>query len=125
MLSLIGGAQGISTVLWSACVVPKIGISRWACAQAVAYVECVCTIPPIDDQFLYRIAWVFVSDDGRRLPATVFPSKSTITIFSGDRSSYGTPLGLIAKTPRARSTALTFPKVKTTNPNFGNCMFAV
>jgi hypothetical protein len=31
----------------SACVVPRIGISSSACAQAVAHVEWVCTIPPI------------------------------------------------------------------------------
>ena len=31
---------------WSACVVPKHGSSRRACAQAVANGECVCTTPP-------------------------------------------------------------------------------
>ena len=31
----------------------------------------------------YIILHVFVSEDGRRLPSTVLPSKSTITIFSG------------------------------------------
>ena len=42
---------------------------------------------------------------GRRRPST-----------SGPSSSYGTPLGLIAITPAARSTALALPKVRTTRP---------
>jgi len=45
--SLITRVHGTSPGRWSACVVPYIGMPRLACAQATAYVECVCTTPPI------------------------------------------------------------------------------
>ena len=34
--AIITGAQGTSSVRWSACVVPMMGMSHCACAQAVA-----------------------------------------------------------------------------------------
>src|SRR5699024_10407382 len=43
---------------------------------------------------------------------------------SGLSWAYGTPLGLIAKTPRSLSAALAFPKVNSTNPNSGSCILA-
>src|SRR5690348_13951769 len=79
---------------------------------------------PILSQCLYNTACVLVSLEGRKEPFTVLPSKSTITILSGDKSLYGTPLGLIAKTPSALSATLTLPKVKRTRPRAGSCMLA-
>src|SRR5580693_4677709 len=99
-------------------------MSRCDCAHAVAYKECVCAIPLIFFQCLYKTACVNVSDDGRNFPFTTLPSKSTITIFPGDNSAYGTPLGLIAKTPSFLSAALTLPKVKLTKPSFGSSRLA-
>ena len=51
--------------------------------------------------------------------STTRPSKSTTTMSAGRRSSYGTPLGLMANTPRSRSAALTLPHVRVTSPSAG------
>jgi len=59
----------------------------------------------------YRWVWVFVSEEGRIWPSTTWFSRSTTTMSSGVRSSYATPLGLMATAPRSRSTWETLPKV--------------
>src|SRR5436305_4294414 len=86
--------------------------------------ECVCTMEPIFAQFLYNTACVWVSEEGLKFPSTVLPSKSTITIFSGSNCSYGTPVGLIAKTALFLSATLRLPKLNNTSPKAGSCLFA-
>jgi hypothetical protein len=90
-------------------------IGRRACANAVAYSECVWTMPPIAENARYSSRCVGVSDEGRREPSTTSPvSIDTTTICAGVRSPYATPLGLIASTPAPRSTADTLPNVPST-----------
>ena len=52
-----------------------------------------------------------MSEEGRSLPSTILPERSTTTRSSAVSFSYSTPLGLMAMTPRAASSAETFPKV--------------
>ena len=70
-------SRGIGWAQRSACVVPSSGISRPACAHAVAQVEWVWTIPPISRIARYNATCVGVSVDGRRSPSTTLPSRST------------------------------------------------
>ena len=68
---------GIGPLKWSACVVPRQGISLHAWANIVAYVLWACAIPPMLEKFLYNRRWVGRSEDGRNFPSTILPSKST------------------------------------------------
>ena len=83
-----------------------------ACAHAVANGECVCVTPPISGNARYSAACVGVSLEGFSSPSTRLPSAmDTITMSSALRLSYGTPLGLMANTPAARSASDTLPHV--------------
>ena len=87
-----------------------------ACANTVANSECVWTIAP-HLKARYSSKCVGVSDDGCNLLSTASPvSSETSTILSGFRSWYGTPLGLIANTPAARSAIDRLPNVPMTRP---------
>src|SRR6186997_2240226 len=89
---------------------------RRACANAVAYSECVWTIAP-HLKARYSSRCVGVSDEGRNLLPGASPvSNDTSTILSGLRSWYGTPLGLIAKTPASKSAIDRLPNVPVTSP---------
>src|SRR5574344_1019707 len=86
-------------------------------------------MPPIGTFFftahsLYRMRCVGVSLEGFSFPSTIFPSRSTTTMLSAVNSSYGTPLGFIANTPRSLSNADTFPHVYSARCCAGICMFA-
>ena len=66
-----------------------------------------------------------MSEEGRRSESTTSPVASeTGTMCSGFSSSYGTPLGLMAMRPAARSTPDTFPNVPITRPLRASAMFA-
>src|SRR4029079_13300740 len=89
-----------------------------ACANAVAYSEWVCTMPPIEGKARYSARCVGVSDEGRRVRPIARPvSSETGTMSFAVSFSYGTPLGLIMKTPALRSTADTLPNVPRTRPD--------
>src|SRR5205809_2518702 len=67
-------------------------MGRRACANAVAYGECECAMPP-QAKARYNSSCVGVSDDGRRSPSSTRPvSSATGTMWAGVSSSYGTPL---------------------------------
>src|SRR5437763_4791014 len=108
----------------SAWVVPSSGISRWACAHATLHLEWVWTTAPISSNARYRTRCVGVSVDGRRSPTTTLPSRSSITMSSARNSSYATPLGLIATSPRSRSIPLALPHVSGASPCAGSARFA-
>src|SRR5690625_5794395 len=93
------------------------------CDQLVAQVACVCTTPPISGKFLYKTICVGVSDEGFKSPSTTFPSRSTTTISSFFKRSYGTPLGLITTKFCSLQIPLTLPHVKVTKLCFGNATF--
>ena len=81
-------------------------------------------MPPSDGKALYSSTCVFVSEEGFRSPSTTLFSISTTTIFSGVRSLYSTPEGLMTISPLFRSMPDTFPHVQTTNPRSGSSMLA-
>src|ERR1019366_4185237 len=84
----------------------------------------VWTTPPIFAEKRYSARWVSRSDDGLISPSTSLPSKSRIGRACAPRRSEGTPLGLMAIRPRARSIPLAFPKVKRANPLRDNSRLA-
>ena len=57
------------------------GISRCACAHAVAWGECVCTTPPIEGKARYRCQCVGVSDDGVIAPSIFSPVSNIPRLF--------------------------------------------
>ncbi len=66
-----------------------------------------------------------MSEEGRKRLSKTSPVSSEIgTMWSGVCSSYGTPLGLITKTPASRSTPETFPNVPCTRPLPANSLLA-
>ena len=79
-------------------IVPKIGTLLPDCDHAVAYIECVCAIPPIFGYLLKIALWVGVSVEGFNLFFSTEPS----LIFIIGKSRYSilfksTPDGLIVK----------------------------
>src|SRR5450759_1976414 len=100
-------------------------MDRCAWAQADAYGEWVCTIPPISGNSMYSRRWVGVSIDGRRAPSTTRPSSSaTTTMSSAVSPAYAMPLGLMTRTPAARSTPLALPNDSVTSPAWSIARFA-
>ena len=82
-------------IVRSRCVTSSSGIGRWACAQAVAQVEWVWTMPPISSNARYSARCVGVSVDGFREPSTTSPSsRPTSTTSDAFNASYETPDGL-------------------------------
>src|SRR5450759_2580288 len=82
-----------------------------ACANTVAYSECVWTIPPHGNA-RYSSRCVGVSDEERRSPSITAPvSSDTGTMCAGVSASYGTPLGLMTNRPAFLSTADTLPNL--------------
>src|SRR5688572_28334648 len=71
---------------------------------------------------MYRC--VGASTLGRLVPSTMLPSRSTMTWFSGVRSSNFTPEGLITISPVFGSRMLTLPLVQVTRFAFGSSQFS-
>ena len=114
------GPIGIGPPNSSAMPVMTHGISSPRAAHATAYVECVCTTPPISGMFRYTYACAAVSLDGLRslpgVPGTALPSRSHRIMFSGARSSYETPEGLITNRSAPGTRPETLPPVQMTRP---------
>src|SRR3990172_3285899 len=81
-------------------------------------------MPPMPPKCRYSSTCVGVSLEGRRVPSTTLPSRSTTTMCSGRMSSYGTPLGLITTCRRSSLIPLTLPQVSVTRPKSTSSRFA-